>query len=595
MAISLNQLMMKELSFQGRDEVLAVMHKVASLQTSQIGASDTATSYQYSAAHYDLDTTKIEHVCRLLWGVIPMGDEGINHHRFLVRQIVKGTTPEDPGYWQMPKNYDQRVVEMSAIAVGLFELPQYYWYELSESEKVNLVEWLSSVSALQIPPNNWRWFRILILTALDHLGQTIDRDVLSSDLAFIDELYLNQGWYQDGSNGVLDYYNPFAFQLYALMYCRWNHYQGPLCEKMIARAVEFADTYQIWFGDDGKQLAYGRSLNYRFASAGFWVELSRVPKSTVDVALCRSIWTETMSWWSNQPIWDTNGQILPGFAYPNLLSSEFYTSSVSPMLALKAFNALSLTSEHSFWNAPVRPLATAVSPLWIADRHLVWRNGGSYMLTNAPSAAELRNSSDKYTKCAYSSDHGICVEATKWIEQGWLGDNIFAVKHPETNEWIGQSSKRTFKRVGDALVTHWQPFAGCDIVLTQQLNDGVERRTFHVECDKTLPFIMSGYAVDKWSAWFSHLETNNARVQSDTLYSELELITGSGESAIYPCAPNTNLLYQRASVPAIRGDLKVGHNELSIMVTAGRLNSYANKANHSITSNKSHQGVTDEY
>ncbi len=595
MAIDLNQLITGGVGFENREDVISIVDSIALKQLALMYGQNKALVNRYGAAHYDQGTTKIEHICRLMWGIVPMGAEGEQHHQAVLGHIVTGTTPSSSDYWQMPSNYDQRVVEMSSIAVAVVEQAEFYWLPLTAVQKVNLVNWLSSVASLEIPANNWRWFRILILSALKQLEQPINEQVLAKDLAFVDSLYLKDGWYQDGTNGVVDYYNPFAFQLYALMYCRWNAYQGELCAKFVSRAIEFSHSYQAWFGDDGKQLAYGRSLNYRFAAAGFWAELARADDDRIDVSVCRDIWTHTLNWWANQSIWDSHAQLLPGFGYANLLSSEFYTSSVSPMLALKAFNALSMPADHPFWQHKVQPLSQALKPVWIADRHLVWRNGGSYLITNSPASAELRNCSDKYNKCAYSSDHGLCVESERWIEQSWVGDNIFAVKHPETQQWFGINKERRAQRVGDSLISQWQPFAGCRIQLTQTLTDGKETRDFIIECEHPVEFVLSGYAVNQWTAWFSHCERDEASVESSQLYSQLRLEKGEGICSVYPCAPNTNLLYQHASVPVIRGDLTQGKNQIRVLVSAGRLTPSAPAATNSNTSNNSHQGVTDEY
>lgn len=574
-AISLNQLMNGDVSSFNRENVVSILDTIARKQLALIDNSNDAFVHRYGAAHYDEDTTLIEQVCRLMWGVVPMGHEGEHHHKLVLQQIVRGTDPTGPSYWKQPKNYDQRVVEMSAIAVAMCDQAELYWHPLDTDEKNNLVAWLSSVECLELPCNNWRWFRVLILSALAKLGHRTGQDVLANDLTLIESFYLADGWYQDGANGVADYYNPFAFQLYALVYCRWHEYQGDLCRRLLARAIEFSKGYEAWFGNDGKQLAYGRSLNYRFAAAGFWAELARVDDDRVDVVLCRDIWTQTLSWWAGQSIWDTNAQLLPGFGYPNLLSTEFYTSSVSPMLALKAFNALNLPSEHPFWLHQPRELCLRLSPRWIADRHLVWRNGGCYMLTNAPAAGELRNCADKYNKCAYSSDHGLCVESERWIDQAWIGDNIFAVKHPETNQWFGINNQKESKRVGDSLITEWRPFEGCDIRMTQTLVGESEQREFVVECLQPLEFVLSGYAVDKWTPWFSHIDNHIARVESEQLFSELLIEQGPGTGSVYPCAPNTNLLYQHASVPVVRGALSLGRNHILLSVSAGRLTSFA--------------------
>ena len=288
MAVSLNNWMKSDRMFADRATTLEVLSVLAEKQLALINGESPSNPLECSAAHYSSQTAGIEHVCRLLLGVIPASGELTSICSQIREMIVSGTDPDSEQYWQKPVNYDQRVVEMVAIAMALTDARAQFWEPLDDRQKHNLINWLASVQELDIPPNNWHWFRVLILTSLKKLGAEIRPQVLEQDLNFIEDLYAQDGWYQDGSSGVLDYYNPFAFQLYALVYCRWHEYKGARCERLFKRACEFAESYQIWFGSDGQQLCYGRSLNYRFASVAFWAELARVKHPMVDVALARS-------------------------------------------------------------------------------------------------------------------------------------------------------------------------------------------------------------------------------------------------------------------------------------------------------------------
>lgn len=571
MAVSLNHWFQSAACFADRAMTLKVLSALAEKQLAQIKGEALSNPLDYSGAHYSQQTAKIEHVSRLLMGVIPASAELASVCAEIREQIVIGTDPESEEFWLFPVNYDQRVVEMVALGMALTDAREQFWEPLTARQQQNLTNWLLTVQTLDIPPNNWRWFRVLILTSLDKLGIDIDNKVLEQDLGFIDELYFQDGWYQDGASGVLDYYNPFAFQLYALVYCRWHGYQGKRCERLLQRACEFAETYQVWFGREGQQLCYGRSLNYRFASVAFWAELARCDHPAVDTARSSAIWHQCMGWWAKQPIWEESGQLLPGFAYPNLLSTEFYNSPVSPLLAFKAFNALALPEAHAFWQSAEGCIPPVHEPVWIGDTHLVWRNKGGYLLTNGPASSELRHCEDKYSKYAYSSDHGFCVESTRWIEQGWAGDNMIAFRHPKTGYWIGRNKNLSAYRDGDALVSVWSPFSGCMVKVKQTLCDGNEHRRVEISCREPLDFIMTGYAVDKWIPWFSHEEEQQPSICSDRLFSDMEIIQGEGRTHIYPCAPNTNLLYIHACVPAVVATAAQGESVTEVVLRAGRI------------------------
>jgi hypothetical protein len=278
-----------------------------------------------------------------------------------------------------------------------------------------------------------------------------------------------------------------------------------------------------------------------------------------------------MNWWANQPISDNNGLLLPGFAYPNLLMSEFYTSSVSPLLAFKAFNALAMEDTHPFWQAELASLTPTTKPQWVNDRHLQWRNGGSYLLTNASGSNELRECVDKYYKFAYSSAHGFCIDSVRWINQGWAGDNILAFQHPETLQWYSRPRHIEAYREGEALVSVWSPFNGCNVTTYQILQTDREVRIHRITSDRDLSFLMTGYCVDEWRGWFSHAAAAPSRIESKKLFSELRLVRGQGQACCYPCAPNTNVVYPHSSVPAISGVINVGDTDIEVHVLAGNI------------------------
>lgn len=581
MALSLKQLTNIEKVFENRSSTESALKSIIERQMQALLSTSSDTPAFNGSAHYTAEVAGIEHICRLLWGATPGGEAIAKHHQDILKLICEGCNPKSENYWNKPSDYDQRVVEMASIAVAIVDAQNHYWQPLSVQEKQCVEDWLLNVKDLELPPNNWRWFRILILTALDIVGATTDQQVIRDDLAFIEDLHYADGWYHDGKDGAIDYYNPFAFQLYALIFVRWTnsfrsedakaHQHHKIGERLLKKAIEFSESYQYWFAEDGKPLCYGRSLNYRFAGAAFWAELARCEHPNVDISLARTCWQRTMQWWSEQPIWDSNAQLLPGFAYPNLLTSEFYTSYASPMLALKAFNALSLSDDHPFWTTELKPLEACADPVFIGQHHQILRQSGTYLITNAPASNELRGCEDKYSKFAYSSDHGFCVESSRWIEQGWAGDNILAFRHPETKQWFSRSENLESYCQDDALVSVWSPFSGCQVKTTQWFLKGYEFRLHEVTTDKPLDYLMTGYAVDSWKAWFSHLESQAARVESSTLFSELNLLKGKGDTRVYPCAPNTNLMYSHASVPAITGRLNVGESSLLVEVNAGKL------------------------
>ena len=144
---------------------------------------------------------------------------------------------------------------------------------------------------------------------------------------------------------------------------------------------------------------------------------------------------------------------------------------------------------------------------------------------------------------------------------------LFCTRKPR--QWIGRNKNLSAYRDGDSLISVWQPFTGCTVKVTQTHCSDREVRCLEITTQSELKMLLTGYAVDKWVPWFSHLEGQEARLDTSRLFSELKLIQGEGETCIYPCAPNTNLLYPHASVPAVAATIPVGHSRIEVHVLAG--------------------------
>ena len=59
--------------------------------------------------------------------------------------LANGTNPDHPEYWGGFNDYDQRFVEMAAIASGIIFAPEKVWEPLHEAEKANLAALLYGI------------------------------------------------------------------------------------------------------------------------------------------------------------------------------------------------------------------------------------------------------------------------------------------------------------------------------------------------------------------------------------------------------------------------------------------------------------------
>ncbi len=526
-------------------------------------------------AHYDTRSAELEGLSRLFWGAAFAYKDGMRPASSdrLLEGLRTGSNPAHPSYWGDVGDNDQRAVEMAPLATALVENPELATM-LGQTGMNQLCQWLAGIQTVGIHANNWRFFRILTMKALHKVGWEIDHKILADELAFIDSQYRSGGWYGDNPAGIRDYYNGFAFHFYGLLYARWCMEEDrERCLRFVERAREFALRYKYWFDDDGAHIAYGRSLTYRFATASFWPLLATFSHPDISLAEMRGLWSRSLSWWLHQPIFDGLGRLSIGYAYPNLLMSEFYNSPQSPLWAMKAFFPLALPDTHPFWLATPESCRYLDNEFVDADGLFLMqrRDGGAYMLPGAPVTHELRNTVDKYGKFAYSSRHGLCVEAGRWLGRGNLGDNILAFS-PNEKDWYSRSAILDSSIANNELITWWSPLEGVTVETRQRFTEQGEQRVHIVDSQKALTFMASGHAVDGWKRYglsFDLPRTGEPAAIGKTLYSDIADARGAWPRGLASTAPNTNMIFPQSVVPALSGRVPAGRTVIDTVLRYG--------------------------
>jgi len=161
------------------------------------------------------------------------------------------------------------MVEMEPIAYGLLAAPSAFLPAPSDSSSGldpnhhrndMIVAWLRSINDREVPPSNWRWFRVLVNLALVKSFGVPYHEVkpfMDTDFEVLDSFYLGNGWSSDGlwcaDKKQTDYYSgSFAIQYSQLAYVRFAHDIDPeRVQKYCTEAREFAATFWRYFDVNG--------------------------------------------------------------------------------------------------------------------------------------------------------------------------------------------------------------------------------------------------------------------------------------------------------------------------------------------------------
>ncbi len=530
-----------------------------------------------SAAWYSDAACGAETFARPLWGLVPYwrgGGKSGGYGELYRRGIAAGTDPASDGYWGECGDCDQRYVEMAAMAYGILAAPEVVWEPLSADEKEKFKQWLWQINTHEVCDNNWRFFRILVNTALKHAGEEYSRDMLKRDLARIDDFYIGGGWYMDGPQHQKDYYISMAIHFYALIYASFEN--DAYARRFKERAALFANDFIYWFADGGSALPYGRSLTYRFAQAAFWSACVFAGVYPFDASVIKGIVSRHLEDWMAAPIFDNGGVLSIGYKYQNLIMAEHYNAPGSPMWGLKAFAMLALPDDDKFWQADNAPLPELDSLRVIREADMLVRRIGGEVYAypgGTHDALGCGQIAAKYLKFVYSTKFGFNVKYSDMSAEEACGDNMLVFD--VGGVFCERRFNYSFSLTETGLVINWSPMKGIRvrtelIADTESSCEAIHRRIHTVESEFDCAAYDGGFAVACRDAdgFSCGTEEHTAWAENSFSSCRAESIAGDGMPMTLDASPNTNVLYNKTVIPSIRYRIHKGTNVIETVITA---------------------------
>jgi len=527
------------------------------------------------SAHYGENAARVESFSRMLWGLAPLWSQGggAEYLPAFRAGLVHGTDPDHFAYWGRPFDYDQKIVEMAAIALTLMLCGAQL--DFSEKERHNLHGWLSATDGLRLPQNNWLFFRVLIQAAFRRMGWPWNQEQLEADLARLEDWYLGDGWYCDGEPTQMDYYIPFGMHYYGLIYAWCMEREDPeRSRRFKERAARFAGDYLYWFEDGGRAVPFGRSLTYRFGQSAFFSALAFAGVEALPWGVVKSRLLGNLRDWFAQPIFTPEGLLSVGYGYPNLCMSENYNAPGSPYWALKAFLCLALPEEHPFWQAGEETPELERRKLLPHARMLAVRSQDQVQLFPAGQMCvnQLGQIAPKYEKLVYSSRFGFSVSRGESLEEGAF-DNCLAVSEAGEERWRMQRGFDDFQAQPDRIWRKFSPMRGVTVEVTVIPAFPSHRREYVIATDRPIDVADGGFAIAAQADGRLYTQdmvewTRNAvTARFPWGSSGIRCEQGDGTPLLVKAWPNTNLLHSLTRIPTIRFRLEPGIHRLTTVVT----------------------------
>ena len=270
--------------------------------------------------------------------------------------------PDSPDFLLWETKSTQRLVDAAYIAESFLRAPEATWQLLDETTQKRYIERFQRLKIVRPAYNNWLLFRGLIEAFLMSVGEDADQYVLTVASNKINEWYLSDGWYSDGSEFALDYYNAYVIHpMYIEMLEVLNKhlFWTPISTKLaIKRMQRFNVFMERLISPEGTYPAFGRSVVYRmgaFQTLAMAAWKYGLPEGMSNGQVRSALTAVMNNMFKVEGNFNEKGFLQLGFAGHQPDLSNYYTNNGSLYMTSLVFMPLGLPADHPFWKDAAEP------------------------------------------------------------------------------------------------------------------------------------------------------------------------------------------------------------------------------------------------
>lgn len=316
-------------------------------------------------------TTHLEALGRTVVGIAPWLElgpdntpEGRVRAEFIemtCKAIKNGFDPNSPDYLNFTVRR-QPLVDAAFLCQGMLRAPKQIWGNLDEQTKKNFVTEMNNIRKIKPLESNWLLFAATVEAAmLEFTGEWNPAPVEYALMRF-KEWYKGDGWYADGPELHMDYYNSYVIHpmLYDVLATMQRHGKGEteFFEAEKKRLRRYAQQLELLISPDGAYPVVGRSIAYRFGSMQVLAQsalLEDLPSTLTNGSVRAALTAVINRHLAVEGNFDENGWLTLGFAGHQVGCAETYISTGSLYLCTPVFLPLGLPTDHPFWTSEWEP------------------------------------------------------------------------------------------------------------------------------------------------------------------------------------------------------------------------------------------------
>lgn len=314
------------------------------------------------------EVTHLEALGRLITGIATWLELGPDHTiegqlrakyiDLAVKSITNGVNPESPDYLNFNKGR-QPLVDAAFLAHGLLRARTQLWDKLDKTTRERIIKELKSSRVIKPSETNWLFFSAMVEAALKEFTGDWEYDRVKYACDRFARWYKGDGWYGDGADFHLDYYNSFVIHpmmMEVLAVMKKNGVEGAIPYDLEQeRYARYAEQQERLISPEGTFPIIGRSLAYRFGAFHALSDAAykKLLPPSITPAQVRCALTAVIDRQINAPrTFNPQGWLRVGFAGYQPYIGETYISTGSLYLCSAVFVALGLSGSDEFWASP---------------------------------------------------------------------------------------------------------------------------------------------------------------------------------------------------------------------------------------------------